>query len=35
VLREIRAAPGEEGLFQLGMVEMAKETFKSYNVKKV
>ncbi len=26
---------GEEGLFQLGMVEMAKETFKSYNVKKV
>jgi Fe-S oxidoreductase/nitrate reductase gamma subunit len=26
---------GEEGLFQLGLVEMAKETFKSYNVKKV
>ena len=26
---------GEEGLFQLGMVEMVKETFASYNVKKV
>lgn len=26
---------GEEGLFQLGLVEMAKETFRSYNVKKV
>ncbi len=26
---------GEEGLFQLGMVEMVKEVFASYNVKKV
>ncbi len=26
---------GEEGLFQLGMVEMVKEIFASYNVKKV
>lgn len=26
---------GEEGLFQLGMVEMVKETFATYNVKKV
>ncbi len=26
---------GEEGLFQLGMVEMIKETFASHNVKKV
>lgn len=26
---------GEEGLFQLGMVEMVKETFASYRVKKV
>jgi Fe-S oxidoreductase/nitrate reductase gamma subunit len=26
---------GEEGLFQLGMVEMVKEAFASYNVKKV
>ncbi len=26
---------GEEGLFQLGLAEMAKETFRSYNVKKV
>jgi Fe-S oxidoreductase/nitrate reductase gamma subunit len=26
---------GEEGLFQLGMVEMAKEAFRSHNVRKV
>ncbi len=26
---------GEEGLFQLGMVEMVKEVFRAYNVKKV
>ncbi len=26
---------GEEGLFQLGMVEMAKEAFRTYNVRKV
>lgn len=26
---------GEEGLFQLGMVEMVKEIFSSYNIKKV
>ena len=35
MLRGVRPPDGEEGLFQLGMVEMVEGVFAAYKVKKV